>query len=151
MYLKTHHLVHSMNDFHSHFHISCTYFQTGNELVSPDTLQWADGFLLVYSITDRQSFNYIKRIKQQLSEHRNVFTGGNNSNANAGGGNGGSPAQHNTLSVGPVSNNNGYRDNNSSGGSPCQTPVVLVGNKADMVHLRQISADEGWTTTFIME
>lgn len=57
-----------------------------------DAIQWADGILLVYSITDRQSFNYIKRAKIEIQS---------------------------------------------------DIPVWLVGNKVDMVHLRQVSADEG--------
>ncbi|CAG7716149.1 unnamed protein product [Allacma fusca] len=92
---------------------------TGNELVSPETLQWADGFLLVYSITDRQSFNYIKRVKQQLSECRNGT---------------------NTLTVGSSNNGNpALRDS----GNTSPLPMVLVANKGDMVHLRQISTEEG--------
>lgn len=55
-------------------------------------MQWADGLLLVYSITDRQSFNYIRKAKDDL---------------------------------------------------PIDIPVVLVSNKVDMVHLRQISSEEG--------
>ncbi|XP_058122197.1 ras-related and estrogen-regulated growth inhibitor [Anopheles ziemanni] len=57
-----------------------------------DSVQWADGLLLVYSITDRDSFNYIRRAKEELAG---------------------------------------------------DTPVALVGNKVDMVHLRQVSTDEG--------
>lgn len=57
-----------------------------------ELLQWADGLLLVYSITDRSSFNYIRRAKSDLQS---------------------------------------------------DTPVHLVANKVDMVHLRQISRDEG--------
>ncbi|KXJ83022.1 ras-like protein family member 11B isoform X2 [Aedes albopictus] len=58
-----------------------------------EAVQWADGLLLVYSITDRDSFNYIRKAKEEL---------------------------------------------------PCDTtPVALVGNKVDMVHLRQVSTDEG--------
>lgn len=114
--------------------------------MSTETIQWADGFLLVYSITDRQSFNYIKRIKQQLSEYKNANGGNNTSNSSL----------NNTLSVvGSIGGNNngnaGFRENsNATGGggggnanSLSPIPIVLVGNKADMVHLRQISADEG--------
>lgn len=98
--------------------------QTGNEpLVSLDTLHWADGFLLVYSITDRQSFNYVKRVKQQLNEYRN---GGMN-----------------TLSVGPSNNNVHLALRDSGNTSPSPLPTVLVANKCDMVHLRQISTEEG--------
>lgn len=57
-----------------------------------ELMQWADGLLLVYSITDRSSFNYIRRAKSDLQS---------------------------------------------------DTPVQLVANKVDMVHLRQVSRDEG--------
>lgn len=57
-----------------------------------DAIQWADGILLVYSITDRQSFNYIKCAKIEI---------------------------------------------------PSDIPVSLVGNKVDMIHLRQVSPEEG--------
>lgn len=66
----------------------------GNDItnVTLESIQWADGVLLVYSITDRQSFNYIKRAKMEIQS---------------------------------------------------DIPVSLVGNKVDMIHLRQVSADEG--------
>lgn len=54
--------------------------------------QWADGIMLVYSITDRDSFNFIRKAKADLHT---------------------------------------------------DTIVCLCGNKVDMVHLRQISHDEG--------
>lgn len=54
--------------------------------------QWADGILLVYSITDRHSFNYIRKTKVNIQS---------------------------------------------------DIPVSLVGNKVDMVHLRQVSTEEG--------
>lgn len=57
-----------------------------------ELIQWADGLLLVYSITDRRSFNYIRRAKSDLQS---------------------------------------------------DTPVQLCANKVDMVHLRQVSRDEG--------
>lgn len=66
----------------------------GNDITNTtlESIQWADGVLLVYSITDRQSFNYIKRAKMEIQS---------------------------------------------------DIPVSLVGNKVDMIHLRQVSADEG--------
>jgi len=97
--------------------------QTGNELVTSETLQWADGFILLYSITDRQSFNYIKRVKQQLMEHRN---GGSN-----------------TLSVNSSGSGGNSPNSLNASISPTPLPMVLVANKADMVHLRQISTEEG--------
>lgn len=57
-----------------------------------DLIQWADGLLLVYSITDRNSFNYIRKAKVDLQS---------------------------------------------------DTPVELIANKVDMVHLRQVSSEEG--------
>ncbi|XP_055384067.1 ras-related and estrogen-regulated growth inhibitor [Condylostylus longicornis] len=57
-----------------------------------DLIQWADGLLLVYSITDRHSFNYIRKVKSDFSS---------------------------------------------------DLPVVLCANKVDMVHLRQVSTEEG--------
>lgn len=67
----------------------------GNEITNTalDAFQWADGILLVYSITDRQSFNYIKRAKIEIQSD--------------------------------------------------MVSLSLVGNKVDMIHLRQVSADEG--------
>lgn len=72
------------------------YEQSDEELPPSESLSWADGCLLVYAITDRRSFNYVRRARQGLGE----------------------------------------------------LPAVLVGNKADMVHLRQVSTEEGnvpWT------
>lgn len=62
-------------------------FQSLDELPASDVAQWADGLFLVYSITDRNSFNYVRRAKQSLQP---------------------------------------------------EVPLTLVGNKADMVHLRQV-------------
>lgn len=67
------------------------YEQSDEELPPSESLSWADGCLLVYAITDRRSFNYVRRARQGLGE----------------------------------------------------LPAVLVGNKADMVHLRQVSTEEG--------
>uniref|UniRef100_A0A1L8DNG2 small monomeric GTPase n=1 Tax=Nyssomyia neivai TaxID=330878 RepID=A0A1L8DNG2_9DIPT len=74
---------------------TCPKADDDDEQVTNQTeaVQWADGLLLVYSITDRRSFNYIRRTRENL-----------------------------------------HTD------SP---PVVLVGNKVDMIHGRQISTLEG--------
>lgn len=58
-----------------------------------EALAWCDGLLLVYSINDRDSFNFIKKVKQELQNS--------------------------------------------------DTPVLLIGNKADLIHLRQVSTEEG--------
>lgn len=51
----------------------------GNEITNTalDAIQWADGILLVYSITDRQSFNYIKRAKIEIPSDIPVSLVGN--------------------------------------------------------------------------
>ena len=65
---------------------------------SSETICWADGLLLVYAITDRRSFNFVRRVKQNLC---------------------------------------------------CDTPLALVANKGDMVHLRQVSTEEGKLTHWL--
>ncbi|XP_022907851.1 ras-related and estrogen-regulated growth inhibitor isoform X1 [Onthophagus taurus] len=64
-----------------------------DDFPSPDTLNWADGILLVYSITDRRSFVHVKKVGTLLND--------------------------------------------------CDIPLYLAANKNDMVHLRQVSAEEG--------
>lgn len=64
-----------------------------DDLPPSDTINWADGLLLVYSITDRRSLNYLKRVGSIIAES--------------------------------------------------DIPVYIVGNKNDMVHLREVSAEEG--------
>ncbi|CAK1588493.1 unnamed protein product [Parnassius mnemosyne] len=74
------------------FEILDTCPKSLDELPGNEIAQWADGLFLVYSITDRESFNYVRRAKQSLQP---------------------------------------------------DVPLTLVGNKADMVHLRQVSPEEG--------
>jgi len=61
-------------------------------IVNQEAIQWADGLFLVYSITDRDSFNFARKFKDTLQS---------------------------------------------------DMPMILVGNKVDMVHLRQVSLEEG--------
>eukprot|EP00092_Neocalanus_flemingeri_P012701 GFUD01013687.1.p1 GENE.GFUD01013687.1~~GFUD01013687.1.p1 ORF type:complete len:224 (+),score=49.17 GFUD01013687.1:558-1229(+) len=70
-----------------------------DDLPTSETLTWADGFVLVYSITDRASFNYVKQVWQHIQDVR-ATTGK-------------------------------------------EVPMALLGNKGDMVHLRQVSSEEG--------
>jgi len=89
------------------FEICDTCPKSVEDLPSTDTLGWADGVLLVYSITERGSFNFVKQVW-------NIF-----------------------------------QDVKSSQSK--EVPMVLLGNKGDMVHLRQVSSEEGniETETFI--
>jgi Ras-like protein family member 11A len=68
-------------------------------LCSPETAAWADGFVLVFSIIDRNSYLALTKARQQIKEARD-------------------------SSAWPI-------------------PCVLIGSKADMVHLRQVSTHEG--------
>ncbi|CAG9833198.1 unnamed protein product [Diabrotica balteata] len=67
--------------------------KTDDDLPSSDTISWADGLLLVYSITDRSSINYLKRVEALITDSN--------------------------------------------------IPVYIVGNKNDMLHLREVGAEEG--------
>jgi len=84
------------------FEICDTCPKCWDDLPPTESLTWADGFVLVYSITDRQSFNYIKQAWQHIQDLRGTHG----------------------------------KENQS-------VPMVLLGNKGDMVHLRQVSTEEG--------
>lgn len=94
--------------------------QTLTELPNNETIFWADGFILVYSITDRNSFNFVKLIKQHILDVR-------------------SQQQQQQLQI-----QNSGNSGNSVGNVQINTvPIVLLGNKCDMVHLRQVATEEG--------
>ncbi|CAH1798410.1 unnamed protein product [Owenia fusiformis] len=61
-----------------------------------DIIRWADGFLLIYSITSRKSFDYVKDLGSKIIDARK-----------------------------------------------CGFPLVLVGNKSDMGHVRQVTRADG--------
>ncbi|XP_063920043.1 GTP-binding protein Rit2 isoform X2 [Zophobas morio] len=63
------------------------------DLPSLEIVHWADGLLFVYSITNRESFTYLKRIGSLISDS--------------------------------------------------DIPIYIVANKCDMVHLREVSTEEG--------
>lgn len=83
------------------FEICDTCTKSTVDLPSFDVLGWADGLVLVYSITDRASFTYLKQILNHIQDIR-----------------------------GPQ-------------GKEKEVPIVILGNKGDMVHLRQVSSEEG--------
>ncbi|CAM1318431.1 Uncharacterised protein g6932 [Pycnogonum litorale] len=78
------------------FEIADTCQQNDVTLPRDDTVQWADGFMLVYSITDRKSFDTVKKLRQHINDTKKM----------------------------PV-------------------PVIIVANKSDLIHLRQVSTEEG--------
>ncbi|GBL80558.1 Ras-related and estrogen-regulated growth inhibitor [Araneus ventricosus] len=79
--------------------------QGDNDFPKEEILQWADGFLLVYSIIDKDSFTYLREVRQLIQNSRPASPGG------------------------------------TQGQSPC--PIVVVANKADLIHLRQVSSEDG--------
>ncbi|XP_069135770.1 ras-related and estrogen-regulated growth inhibitor-like [Argopecten irradians] len=62
-----------------------------------DVLRWGDGFMLVYSVVSRKSFDALQEVKRKIEEAKK-----------------GSPA-----------------------------PILMVGNKCDLAHMRQVTKDEG--------
>ncbi|XP_023223184.1 ras-related and estrogen-regulated growth inhibitor-like [Centruroides vittatus] len=61
-----------------------------------ETINWADGYMLVYSVTDRSSFDYVRNIRDHLY----------------------------SLGLGGI-------------------PLMILANKKDLVHMRQVSCEEG--------
>lgn len=80
--------------------------KSDKDLLTVDSIQWADGFLFVYSILDKASFEYIQRFRRHVLEIKNIGV-------------------------------------NAKDQQACTIPCVLLANKADMVHLRQVATQEG--------
>ncbi|XP_075727426.1 ras-related and estrogen-regulated growth inhibitor isoform X2 [Rhipicephalus microplus] len=111
------------------FEILDTCPRSEDELPRDEILQWADGFMLVYSIVDRASFRYLGLLRRHLNNtlpnlHRAV-TLSNTGGGPAGAGGGGGAHQPQTQQT------------------PVPAPVCIVANKADLIHLRQVSTEEG--------
>lgn len=81
------------------FEICDTCNKSISDLPTADIMSWADGLVLVYSITDRASFTYLKQVWKHIQDLK--------------------------------------------GPSGKEIPMVILGNKGDMVHLRQVSSEEG--------
>ncbi|WAR08593.1 RSLBB-like protein [Mya arenaria] len=64
-----------------------------------DVMRWADGYVLVYSIVSRKSFNLLQEVQKKVEE----FKKGSN------------------------------------------VPIVILANKADLEHMRQVTSEEGQT------
>ena len=70
-----------------------------------DVLRWADGCMLVYSVTSRQSFQILAELRKKVEETKRA----------------------------------------------AHVPVILVGNKADLAHYREVTQDEGkQVTSFVI-
>ncbi|KAL8613643.1 hypothetical protein ACOMHN_029735 [Nucella lapillus] len=62
-----------------------------------DVLRWADGFMLVYSVTSRHSFQILAELRRKVEEAKRA----------------------------------------------AHVPVIVVANKADLAHYREVTQDEG--------
>lgn len=62
-----------------------------------EVIRWGDGFMLVYSVTSRTSFDILLEIRRKIEDVKKV----------------------------------------------AHVPVIVVGNKADMAHVRQVTQDQG--------
>uniref|UniRef100_A0AAQ4QZ40 small monomeric GTPase n=1 Tax=Gasterosteus aculeatus aculeatus TaxID=481459 RepID=A0AAQ4QZ40_GASAC len=92
------------------------------------------GFILVYSLVNQQSFQDIKPMRDQIIRVKSVGPGGR---GGRGGGGGGERVQSTRAAFSrctdAVSNSRRYQ----------QVPVVLVGNKVDLEEEREVSPGEG--------
>jgi len=119
-------------------------------------INWADGFILVYSITDRSSFNYIKLVKQYITDMRQGSSsassshsvgsvgsgwGSNNGNSSPNSNSGNITAS--TAATATVASATSASSTSMTPSLATNVPVVLVANKGDMVHLRQVASEEG--------
>jgi len=77
---------------------TCPAASEDQGLCSGEAASWADGFVLVFAITDRKSFQVLQQVRRQIRDARDANW--------------------------PL-------------------PCVLVGSKADMLHLRQVATFEG--------
>lgn len=79
------------------FELLDTRSEDGDSGARDDVVRWADGFLLVYSVTSRQTFECLSDVRRRVEDMKKA----------------------------------------------AHVPVILVGNKADLAHVRQVTHDEG--------
>lgn len=61
-------------------------------------LRWADGYVLVYSVVCRKSFQLLQEVQKKVEDFR----------------------------------------------KGASVPIVVIANKSDLAHMRQVTHDEGW-------
>ena len=107
--------------------------------------QWirdGEGFVIVYSVIDRVTFSKVERFYHQI---RRVKEAAAASSGGAGGGGGpGSPTiGRGGGGPGDFDGSNSSGGGSGGGGSPGAIPIMLVGNKIDLLTKRAVSAAEG--------
>ncbi|OCF45722.1 Ras family, other [Kwoniella heveanensis CBS 569] len=103
--------------------------------------QWirdGEGFLVVYSITSRPTFERVERIVERVLRVKDESHISPYSHHY--------PSQHPYGGIGGSGSGGGGGPMSPAGGRPGgagRTPIVVVGNKKDMYHSREVSTDEG--------
>ncbi|XP_048357455.1 ras-related and estrogen-regulated growth inhibitor-like protein [Sphaerodactylus townsendi] len=95
-------LLMGSNDTFENISTLCSLSPRQGKLSLTDELHWADGFVLVYDISDRTSFAFAKALLYRIRECHAM-----------------------------------------SSKRTSESTVVLVGNKQDLCHIREVSWDEG--------
>ncbi|WWC68079.1 uncharacterized protein I206_101998 [Kwoniella pini CBS 10737] len=97
--------------------------------------QWirdGEGFLIVYSITSRATFERVERIVERVIRVKDENSLNNNNN---------------NSTYGIYQNHYNYSSSQSSTINPTRSlnkiPIVIVGNKKDQYHSREVSTEEG--------
>lgn len=104
-----------------------------------EEIQRADGFVIVYSITDRSSYTFALEALETITSHYNSHNGAN-------------LASQNSLSTSGTSSSssNSSSTTSSPNASPqpkASCPILLVANKNDLEHLRTVEKVEGLSTS----
>ena len=111
-------------------------FQTGS-LVHHNIRGWAEGFLLVYSVTEPKSFQHASQLLQEVRRPglRSVASaaGGSLRAASVTRESSKSPAARRKRSSTP------QRPHSTGDGVEVPAPVILVGNKTDLIHFNKVS------------
>ena len=111
-------------------------FQSGS-LVHHNIRGWAEGFLLVYSVTAPESFQHARQLLQEV--RRNSLrcatpAGGSLRATSVTRDSSKSPAARRKRSGTP------QRPHSAGDGVEVPAPAILVGNKTDLIHLNKVSS-----------
>ncbi|WVQ79920.1 hypothetical protein IAT38_002021 [Cryptococcus sp. DSM 104549] len=88
--------------------------------------QWirdGEGFIVVYSITSRPTFERVERIVERVLRVKDESAA--------------APGAYSSYPASP------YAQPSASASSSRRVPIIIVGNKRDMFHSREVSTDEG--------
>ena len=99
---------------------------------------WAEGFLLVYSVTTPESFQHASQLLQEVRRNglrcATSAAGGSLRAASVTRDSSKSPAARRKRSSTP------QRPHSAGDGMETPAPAILVGNKTDLIHLNKVSS-----------